>query len=273
MSQKLLGKRNFTGTKVSQGAISLRAGNAYIVYMALALTLGGCGISQSLAPPKQTTPLNRLSESPALPKKTTTGRNFAYWCQNQANLSVDARLTVELLLGKAGTNDCNQAESVLSSVTNLTLYNKKISDLSPLTSLTNLTNLSLISNKISDLSPLKSLTNLEMLDLFDNQIKDISPLESLTNLRILNLYGNQIKDISPLKSLTKLTLLNLGGNQIKDASSLKSLTDLKTLDLSSNQIKDVSPLKSLTKLTTLKLQADLLTNETCPVNPYTICQF
>src|SRR5919199_772712 len=229
MSQKLLGKRNFIGTKVSQATISLRTGNAYAVYMAIALALGGCGISQSLAPPKQITPLNRLSEAPALPKKTTTGRNFAYWCQNQANLSVDARLTVELLLGKAGTNDCNQAESVLSTVTNLTLYNKKISDLSPLTSLTNLTNLSLISNKISDISPLKSLTN--------------------------------------------LNLLNLGGNQIQDASPLKSLTDLKTLDLSSNQIKDVSPLKSLTKLTTLKLQADLLTNETCPVNPYTICQF
>ena len=66
--------------------------------------------------------------------------------------------------------------------TELRLWNNRISDISPLASLTNLTRLGLEGNQISDISPLISLANLTGLWLEENQISDISPLTSLTNL-------------------------------------------------------------------------------------------
>jgi len=79
--------------------------------------------------------------------------------------------------------------------------------------------LDLSGNRITDVSPLGSLTNLTVLSILGspdgNQITDISALGSLTNLTQLRLWNNQISDISPLISLTKLrTLWILQGNHL-----------------------------------------------------------
>lgn len=82
-------------------------------------------------------------------------------------------------------------------------------------------------NKITDLSPLSSLTKLQSLSLDQNYgIADVSPLANLTELRKLNLQDNNIKDVSPLRSLTKLRTLVLLNNPIRDISSLADLQDL-----------------------------------------------
>ena len=119
-------------------------------------------------------------------------RTFADWCRQKADLSFETKHTVEVLLEKAGTTECDEADRQLSSLTELLLVNNQISDIKPLASLTNLTSLTLISNQISDIKPLASLTNLTALSLTDNQISDIKPLASLTNLRGVNLNGNPI---------------------------------------------------------------------------------
>ena len=105
--------------------------------------------------------------------------------------------------------------------------------------------LDLESNRISDISPLASLTSLADLDLTHNQISDISPLASanLTSLTELDLWGNQISDISPLASLTNLTELWLGANQIGDIKPLADNLDLGEGDyvnLQRNPLSDTS---------------------------------
>src|SRR4028119_898604 len=88
-------------------------------------------------------------------------RTFADWCRQKDSLSPEAKLTVEVLLEKAETTECDEANQILSSFTELGLYNNnQISDIQPLQSLTNLTYLSLINNQISDIKPLASLTKL-----------------------------------------------------------------------------------------------------------------
>jgi internalin A len=146
------------------------------------------------------------------------GRTFADWCYEKASLSPETKHTVEVLLEKAGTTECEAADRQLSSLTELTLSCNQIKDIKPLASLTNLTRLYLNYNQISDIQPLASLTNLTELHLVDNQIGDIKPLASLTNLTELYLDNNKIKDIKSLASLTKLTVLYLGGN----SSALKT---------------------------------------------------
>ena len=159
---------------------------------------------------------NGLSAKAAETRAGNSRRTFADWCRQKADLSPEAKRTVELLLQKAKTTECNAANLKLSSLTYLDLDNNKISDIKPLQSLTNLTRLELEKNQISDIKPLQSLTNLTLLALGHNQISDIKPVQSLTKLTLLALGGNQISDIKPLQSLTNLTMLGLSGNQISD---------------------------------------------------------
>jgi internalin A len=194
------------------------------------------------------------------PNQPMSFSSFADWCRHIESLSESARHTVKVLLKKAGTDDPEAAERILSSMTELDLCNTGISDISSLGSLTNLTTLYLGRNQITDISFLGSLTNLTTLNLCRNQITDFSSLGSLTNLTTLNLGYNQITDISFLGSLTNLTTLDLNNNRITDFSFLGSLTNLTTLNLSYNQITDITFLGSLTNLTTLHLGYNQITD-------------
>jgi len=135
---------------------------------------------------------NGLSAKAAETRSGNSRRTFADWCRQKADLSPEARRTVEVLLQKAETTECDAADRELSSLTGLYLDNNQISDIKPLESLTNLTWLFLDNNQISDIKPLESLTNLTWLFLDNNQISDIKPLESLTNLKEIYLSGNPI---------------------------------------------------------------------------------
>ncbi len=191
--------------------------------------------------------------SPLVPdSQPGNGRQtFAEVCRAQATLSPEAKHTVEVLLQKAGTTECEAADRKLSSIKELDLNNNKIGDIQPLQSLTQLTSLNLGGNKISDITPLKSLTNLTWLYLGFNQISDITPLPSLTNLSWLYLNNNKIGDIKPLQSLTKLT----------------------EIFVNNNQISDIKPLASLTKLTTLSLSGNPIAPKTCPLKTQSICKW
>src|SRR4028119_1277847 len=147
---------------------------------------------------------NALYSEIATAQRENSRQTFAHWCRQKDSLSPEAKHTVEVLLEEAGTTECDAADRTLSSLTELNLNFKEISDIKPLASLTNLTKLSLTNNQISDIKPLVSLTKLTVLALYDNEISDIKPLVSLTNLTGLGLGNNQINDIKPLESLTNL---------------------------------------------------------------------
>jgi internalin A len=113
-------------------------------------------------------------------QETTTPKTFTDWCLNKANLSLETKHTIDAMLQMAETQDCNQAQKLLSIRTELSLNNNKITDLTPLSGLTNLTKLLLANNKITNLKPLSGLTNLTMLSLANNKITDLKPLSGLT---------------------------------------------------------------------------------------------
>jgi internalin A len=117
--------------------------------------------------------------------QTTTPKSFADWCLNRANLPPDTRHTVDVLLRKAGTTECDRANKQLSTLTKLWLDNNQIADIKPLSGLTNLSELSLDNNQIADIKPLSGLSKLSTLRLDNNQIADIKPLSGLSNLSIL----------------------------------------------------------------------------------------
>ncbi|MEG5057746.1 leucine-rich repeat domain-containing protein [Microcoleus sp. A2-C5] len=92
------------------------------------------------------------------PNEPMSFSSFADWCRDIDSLSAEARRTVKVLLKKAGTDDPEAAEQILSSMTELDLRSNRITDISSLGSLTNLTTLNLGRNRITDISSLGSLT-------------------------------------------------------------------------------------------------------------------
>ena len=145
-------------------------------------------------------------------------KSFAQWCKQKLTLSKHTKHTVEVLLKKAGTQDCAKAQQKLKKLSKLNLDENQIRDLSPLTGLTNLNLLNLSKNQISDTKPLTKLPNLTELYLNKNQISDTKPLAALTKLSWLELEDNQIGDIKPLTGLTNLTKLRLKENQIQNTT-------------------------------------------------------
>ena len=184
---------------------------------------------------------------------------FTTLCKNKdAPISIEWQLpdfklqhTIDVLLEVAGTQNCQQADSKLRSLTSLSLAHKKI----------------------TDLHPLSSFVNLKTLDLQDNEIGNVQPLARLNNLTGLNLYKNNIFYVEPFAYLTNLTYLDLSVNQIKDVKPLARLTKLTILKLRKNQIKDVASLASLNKLIDLTLRRNPIDKKVCPLNPASICDF
>src|SRR4028118_516790 len=91
-----------------------------------------------------------LSAKAAETRSGNMRRTFADWCRQKADLSPEAKHTVEVLLQKAETTECDAADRELSSLTELFLYGNQIRDIKPLESLNNLTKLGLDNNQIRD---------------------------------------------------------------------------------------------------------------------------
>ncbi|MEG4395528.1 CHAT domain-containing protein [Microcoleus sp. BROC3] len=196
-----------------------------------------------------------LMGSAAAPNSQTF-ESFADFCTNKENLTPETRHTVEVLLSKAKTQECDRAQKTLTNLTELSLIRNQIVDIKPLSKFTNLRKLNLSFNKITDVQPLLGLNNLRFLVLNFNQISDVKPLSGLTNLTELFLEANQIVDVKPLAGLTNITGLSLASNQIVDVTPLSRMTELNFLYLSGNKIADVKPLSGLTNLILLFLASN-----------------
>ncbi|MEG4634084.1 hypothetical protein QUB56_31710 [Microcoleus sp. AR_TQ3_B6] len=59
---------------------------------------------------------NGVSAKAAEVRSGNMRRTFADWCRQKADLSPEAKHTVEMLLKKAGTTECDAANQTLSSL-------------------------------------------------------------------------------------------------------------------------------------------------------------
>ena len=80
---------------------------------------------------------NGLSAKAAETQPGNSGKIFADWCREKASLSPEAKHTVEVLLPKSKTTECDAVYRKLWSLTELYLDNNEIIDIKPLQSLLN----------------------------------------------------------------------------------------------------------------------------------------
>ncbi|MDR0454560.1 MAG: hypothetical protein LBH05_07100 [Deferribacteraceae bacterium] len=142
-------------------------------------------------------------------------------------------------------------------------YGTKISDLSPLSSLTKLIRLEIPGSEIDNLTPLTSLPNLYYLNLSENHITDLSPLADLVNLQTLILYRQApeyITNITPLDNLTHMYILNLESNKITDITPLHRMNSLQYLHMADNRLSSIMILDNITSLRMVNFNVNMLTD-------------
>ncbi|MGD1941575.1 MAG: CHAT domain-containing protein [Leptolyngbyaceae cyanobacterium] len=201
-----------------------------------------------------------LALSPALlANEATPPESFVTWCERSADLTPEARQTVDALLAVSGSADCQIAQDFLTTTTELDLTARQITDLSPLATLPQLTTLYAGQNQIADLTPLADLTNLTALYLLDNQVTDLRPLAALSRLTTLSVDQNQVQDLSPLAELPSLTVLFASDNQVRSLAPLANLTNLAELYVADNQIGGLQPLAELSQLAYVNLGNNQIT--------------
>lgn len=132
--------------------------------------------------------------------------------------------------------------SSVLGITDLSVEDGSLSDLSGMEYCEGLVALFLLGNDVTDLTPISQLSQLRYLNLNGNDFQNINALAGMTQLEQLDIGFTPVSDLSPLASLTNLSFLSAHDNPIVDISALAGLVNLHELDLSACQIVDIGPL-------------------------------
>jgi hypothetical protein len=139
-----------------------------------------------------------------------------------------------LILNGGAVQGTLDSIGAITTLTDVSLGNDRLFDITPLTRLSRLRALKLPDNQIADISPLTKLPALENVDLSANRIVDVTPASTLTNPSTLRLSGNRIEDVTPLARYSTLKLgttagaLKVDDNWIRDLSTFISFTSRPT---------------------------------------------
>ena len=112
-----------------------------------------------------------------------------------------------------GGNQISTLTGLPTSVTDLSIDQNKVSDLSPVAKLKNLEAISFSDNQVKDLSPLSGLPKLDYVLFNNNAVTDLKPLASSPGILAggqVYFTQNHVADMSPIRPCTRAQ--NLGGN-------------------------------------------------------------
>ena len=160
--------------------------------------------------------------------------------------------------------------AALDGLTNLSgslyLDNASLTNIAGLGGLTNLTELTLYQDQVNDLTPIAKFTGLVTLDLGDDPVRDFSALVGLTNLQSLYVEGTAISNLNRLPLLPRLTMLDANYNRLGDLNALAGCTNLQWLNASYNWLTNIDALTNLSQLRTAYLQINLLNTNAASAN-------
>uniref|UniRef100_A0A8C6TBI8 Leucine-rich repeat-containing protein 23 n=1 Tax=Neogobius melanostomus TaxID=47308 RepID=A0A8C6TBI8_9GOBI len=167
-----------------------------------------------------------------------------------------AHAFIKLDLKERGLTDISAIRNFIH-IRFLDLSNNRLSDLSPLASLTQLLWIKVDSNVMQSLrgQPFAQLTYLQWLNVAVNLLKDMEGLAGPSSLETLNLIGNSIDKISCLEHnrFANLATVELRGNHLETTEGFH-LPNLRRLYLAHNAIKRLEGLEKLERLQTLHLR-------------------
>ncbi|MGD1894209.1 MAG: hypothetical protein ACFB15_26890 [Cyclobacteriaceae bacterium] len=130
--------------------------------------------------------------------------------------------------------------------------NGKIGSLEPLQEFVRLTELTLTGTRVSDLSPLSTMSTLRALICARNPIRSLEPLASLTELIYLDFQNTPVEELKPVRDMISLETLKCSGTQVSKLKFLSSLINLRELECYNTQVKKLKPLRDLYQLEVLR---------------------
>lgn len=158
------------------------------------------------------------------------------------------------LLGQSSTSDITEAQ--MDTITDVTINNSSLVDLTGLDYAHNLTRLQLYRTGVTDYSLIANILSLTHLSISGNNLtnQSLPDLNGLENLINLYLNSGKLDDnaLTKFNRLPKLTSLNLDSNpSITDILPLKSLPNLDVLFIQFCGVNDFRGIDTFPKLTTL----------------------
>lgn len=208
----------------------------------------------SMTLPQSTTDLTDLQYFPYLNSLAIKGNNIS-------NLQLLSSLTQLKQLTVTGIPVSAQDLAVIAALPNLTeltLSNCMLSNISNLSGAQKLQSLDLSNNTIRNVSALSFMSSLQSLKLSRNALTNLSYLSALTSLKVLDVSYNSLVSIVPLAGCTGLQELNISNNSIGSLSGIESLTELTKLNAESNTLTEADLLTANTKLAELTLANNTL---------------
>ena len=127
------------------------------------------------------------------------------------------------------------------------LRRTRVTDLSPLTTLTRLQSLDCSCSEVRDLAPLATLAaSLQLLDCSGTPVETLLPLAALTQLRSLSCAATRGGDnLYPLPTLTALESLDCSRSRVETLAPISTLTALRHLNCMLTRVQDLAPLATL----------------------------
>ncbi|EQC1983840.1 LapB repeat-containing protein [Listeria innocua] len=170
-----------------------------------------------------------------------------------ANVSAEENIGI-----KAAQDIVNIPDPVLKSYLNGLLGQPSTSDITE-AQMDTITNVTISNNSLTDLTGLDYAHNLTLLHLSNTGVTDYALVAKIPSLTNLSIDGNNLTtdSLPDLNGLTNITNLNLSPGKLDNSALTKfnKMPNLTYLNLDSNpSITDIMPLKSIPKLATLFVQ-------------------
>ncbi|MBC1903827.1 LapB repeat-containing protein [Listeria innocua] len=170
-----------------------------------------------------------------------------------ANVSAEENIGI-----KAAQDIVNIPDPVLKSYLNSQLGQPSTSDITE-AQMDTITNVTISNSSLTDLTGLDYAHNLTLLHLSNTGVTDYALVAKIPSLTNLSIDGNNLTtdSLPDLNGLTNITNLNLSPGKLDNSALTKfnKMPNLTYLNLDSNpSITDIMPLKSIPKLATLFVQ-------------------
>ena len=177
---------------------------------------------------------------------------------SQATSLVDLRVGSQQI-AKVPTMTSVDGLTSLTALRTLDISSNGLVDLAALKGL-RLTTLLAYGNKVTDLTPVGSITTLTELNVHTNPLSGLDPLAGLTSLAKLNARSAGLTSVGPLPTLPAITVVDLGRNPLTDAPRLRTATTLTDVGLESTGLTDAAWLADLPALTWFIGHSNQITN-------------
>ena len=134
----------------------------------------------------------------------------------------------------------------LRNLINLSLYQNRLEEISPLAALSKLRVLILSKNPVADLAPLRGMPDLSNIQLRHTKIRDLSPLRDLRP-NVLWVDRTAVSDLSPLADYREMLGLSIRGTAVTDLSPIAGIK-IKHLNIRQTGVTDTSMISEKTKI-------------------------